>query len=441
MFTNIKNNLSLYVIWLVMLLCISLGIVTTNMLSVVALIIFALYLLFSSTNNSCILLFGIMPFANIFKYSAGTTSFFTICELMIILVVLFREKKVKSTFFASLMLLTAYILVTDMPNFDLLGIIKLLIGFYLIHIMTSKSTKSDVVNIAYLLSSSTILMLLLSMNESYFQYVKPYLVDLNYLIDSSGSVTETVRLGGFFGDPNYCSIIILVSIALLCTLYYYKKIKVEFWFFVALLIPLGFFTYSKSYFLCISALSLFLILFVLLPKYKGWAIASLIVMAILVFMSLSGKFEIINVILTRFEFGDITTGRLSLNRDYLNYIWNNPITLFFGEGISAEKVESLGNNVHNIYIEALFKFGILGVAIYVATMYFGIDVTKINKEKIKFVNLFSIIFLAILYFALAGITMYEFPFYLSIAFLSISFNSMDEGDLKLVALKKEVKLL
>ena len=188
-------------------------------------IICAVFLVLSPTANGCVLLFGIMPFANIFKYQAGATSFFTICELLLIAVSLFKEKKIKGKFVISLLLLAAYMLATDLPNTNILGIVKILIGFYLIYLLTSNATKNDVINIGYMLSGSTIIMLLLSMNANYFKHVEPYLLDMNYVLDSTGHATETMRMGGFLGDPNYCGVLVLVSIALLCTLYYFKKIK------------------------------------------------------------------------------------------------------------------------------------------------------------------------------------------------------------------------
>lgn len=432
MFKILKDNLPMYLVWLVMLACISVGVATTNILSIAALIIFAVFLVLSPTINSCVLLFGIMPFANIFKYQADATSFFTICELLLVVVSIFKTRKIKGKFIISLLLLATYMFATDVPNTNVFGIIKILVGFYLIYLLTSNATKNDVINIGYMLSGSTILMLLLSMNQAYYRYVEPYLVDLNYVLDSTGHATDIMRMGGISGDPNYCGLLVLMSVALLCTLYYFKRIKIEFWFFISFLIPLGFFTYSKSYFLCIAALVVFLILFVLLPKHTGWGILSIVAVVVIVSMATSGKIEVINVILDRFLNEDFSTGRAELNNIYLNYIWDTPFTLFFGEGISAYKFEGISKTVHNIYIEALFKFGVFGVAIYLVTLFNSISFTKTKKIKKKIANYFPLMFIAISYFALAGITMYEFPFYLAIAILAINFNSLCEKEPKYV---------
>jgi O-antigen ligase len=262
---------------------------------------------------------------------------------------------------------------------------------------------------------------------------------LDYLLDETGHASDTLRMSGFIGDPNYCGMLIVMSIALLCVLYFYKKIKNEFWLFIVFLIPLGFFTYSKSYFLCVSVLVFFLIVTVLIPKHKIWGLISIFAVAIVISMALSGKIEIINTILERFLADDITTGRSDLNNYYLHYIWNNPMTLIFGEGMSADRIVSAGNNVHNFYIDAVFKFGLVGCLIFILTLCSSIGFTIDKKEKRKFVNYIPLIFLVVLYFALAGITRYELPFYVAIVFLSINFNSLNEDKTKERTLLKEIK--
>lgn len=413
--------------WLLLILLISVGVLTTGLLSLVAFVIFGCFVLFSPANDTYSLLFGLLPFANIFKYQSGATSFFTICELLVVLVAIFKCKKIKTTFIFSILIFASYMLVSNLSNLNILIIVKVLLGFCLIYFITSNVKKEDVVNIAYLISASTIIMLLLSANNSYFAHIKPYLNDLNYVVDSSGHASEIVRLSGFLGDPNYCGVLIIISVALLCVLYYYKKIKTEFWGFLAFLVPLGFLTYSKSYFLCISVLVLFLILFVLFPKHKGWAIVSVLAVIVVISMALSGKIEVFNVVLTRFSTGDIMSGRSELNDLYMTYILKNPSVLFFGEGIATDRISDASNNVHNLYIESLFKLGVLGCLIYVFALFTSMNSPKKSTERRKLVNIFPLMFFVILFYALAGITAYELPFYLSISFLAKDFNLFDEN--------------
>ena len=425
----LKENKSIYWVWLTMVGIISISVIITPYLSLVAFFIFIIYSIFKPINHSCVLLFGLLPFANLFKIEAGVTSLFTICELIVVILAVIKERKIKWDFLISLLLFIAYISVLSIGNFNILTIIKQIIGFYLIYLVTSKANKKDVIHIAYLLSASVILMMVLSLNETYFQYIEPYLTDLNYLANSPGSISKIMRSGGFLGDPNYCSMLIIITVSLLCSLYYHHKIKTEFWIYIAFLIPLGFFTYSKSYLLCISALILFLFLFVLLPKHRGWAVVFSLTMVIVVSMALSGKIEVINLIVERFTSGDITTGRTALNKAYLTYIRENPKVLFFGEGIGADRISTLVNNVHNIYIEGLFKLGIVGCIFYVFALAFSVRYKTNIKSKRKLADFIPLAFVLVLFCVLAGITMYELPFYVSIAVLALNFNSLNENNL------------
>ena len=223
MINILKSNAKLYIVWLLMILCISIGVATTQIFSIIALAIFAVFTLTISTNESCVLLFGLLPFASIFKYQANSMSFFTICELLVVVLSFFKCKKIKESFLVCLLLFSIYMIATSTKNFNLLDIIKILLGFYLIYLLTGNAKKEDVINISYMLATSTILTLLLSVNQTYFAYIKPYMLDLNYLLDSSGHATNTLRISGFLGDPNYCSALIILSVALLSVLYYYKN--------------------------------------------------------------------------------------------------------------------------------------------------------------------------------------------------------------------------
>ncbi|MBR2987371.1 MAG: O-antigen ligase family protein [Clostridia bacterium] len=422
----LKSNGKLYTTWLIMTVLILIGVATTGFLSVAAMAMFALFLLSSPVNDSCALLFGLLPFANVFKYQAGVTSFFTVCELLLVLVALIKRARIKTTVVVSILVLAAYMVMMGSGTLNGLLIVKIVLGFLFFYLMTSCAKKEDTVNAAYLLASSTSLMMLLSMNDTYFSFVRGFLLDLDYVLDSTGHASSVMRMGGFLGDPNYCGALIIITVAFLCVLYYYKRIKAEFWVFLAFLIPLGFFTYSKSYFLCISVLVLFLIVFVLFPKHKEWGFVSTFAVLIIAVMALSGKIEVFNVILKRFTGGNILSGRMELNRLYLSYIWNHPSVLFFGEGIAVDRIIGAPNNVHNIYIESLFKLGIMGSLVYIGTLLACVGSHKARHTKSKVVDYLPLLFFAVSFYALAGITMYELPFYLSIAVLAKNFESLND---------------
>ena len=246
MITVIKQNKHIYLTVILTLALISVSIVSSSLFAVIALALAAVGIIFFSPSEAIVVLFALMPFANIFKFSPESMSLFTLLELFALLVLIFKCPKMKVAVFVSVFVLLIYIILLSLGNLQILTIIKVLVGFMLIYYATICIKKDDIRNIAYLMTISIVAMLLLCQIPSYFKYVEKYLSDLNYYVDSSGQVSDMLRNSGFLGDPNYCAVLIIVALSLLCVLYYYKQIGVEFWVFSAILIPLGFLTYSKS---------------------------------------------------------------------------------------------------------------------------------------------------------------------------------------------------
>lgn len=419
---SLHPNRRLFSIWFISLVCIALGVATTPYLSVISFLLFFAALLFLQTEEIFALLFGLLPFANIFKLSTTSMSLFTICEIGAVIYLLLKKQLKVSQFFM-LMTLTVYLIISSLNNLNYLTIIKVIVGFLLIGFAMSTFTQYGLKQSARILSLSTIAMLLLSTNQRYLSYVEKYFTDLDYYIDSTGHATDTLRVSGFFGDPNYCAVLIVLVLSLLGVLYYYKAIGTEFWLHAAFLVPLGFLTYSKSYFLCIALFVIMLILFVLFPQHKCWALISLVGIGGAVWLVANGKIEAINMILARFSQGNLTTGRTALNQAYLQYIWDNTKVLFFGDGISADRFSGVRNNVHCLYIEILYKLGIIGTGLYCATLVATLSNAKKSLER-HIVNYLPLVFFLLMFGFLAGVVNYALPFYIMIAALTFNYASL-----------------
>lgn len=424
MLETIKQNKRVYGIVMLVLALISIGIVSSRLFSVLAFALAFVAVLLLKPGDAYSILFALMPFANIFKLEPNAMSLFTVLEIVVVLVGLLKAKKIRVPFLASLFVLFAYMVLFSWGHFDVLTIVKVLNGFLLIYCATIHIKKEDIRNITYLLSASTSIMLLLCQVPGYFKYVVPYLTDMNYYVNNNGTASNVLRNSGFLGDPNYCAVLIIVVLALLCVLYYYKHIGMEFWIFSALLLPLGFMTYSKSYFLCAAVLLMFLFVFVLIPKHMKWALVALLGVIILAYFALSGKIEVFNMILARFKGGvGFTTGRTELNQQYLTYIFDDMKVALFGEGISVDRYDGARNNVHNIYIELLFKMGIVGAVVYIVSLClaFGKGILKISWKR-KFADYMPAMFVAVMFAFLAGVLNYAMPFYLVIAYVALNYN-------------------
>lgn len=420
-----KYNIRLYLLWAISAMCILLGVVATSYLTIIPVLLFLYVLFFLEIDTAMVLLFALMPFANVFKLTPSSTSLFTICELILV-GYLAIKRGIKKPLFCTVLVMAAYYCAFSVQNLQIITILKAVIMFFLVYDYCQVANKEDVVLISRLLAISMIVMLLLSLNGKYFSSVVPYLNDLDYLIDTTGHATTTIRSSGFLGDPNYCAAMILMTQALLCVLYYYKSMGNEFWVCTCFLVPLGLFTYSKSYILCISVLCVMLFLFVLLPKHRGWAAVALIAMTTVVYLIMQGKIPLVQTILERFSQGSLLTGRSQLNDDYLTYIFSDTRSLFLGSGITTERFYGASNNVHNIYIELLFKLGILGTVLYIVTLLsaFGVRYIYKNIVYLPVINWLPLLFFLVVFAFLAGVTNYALPFYFCIIYFGLRFHEL-----------------
>lgn len=419
--TNGKANVKLFAaIYILSLLLIILSPFGGALLTVAALGLFTISLFFIPTIYSYSLLLGIFPFANIFKLSPDSTSLMTICEMILlakIILYLFLKKK---TFKCNIGLAVGviftilYILIFS-SQIEYQLIIKLvvrilLVAYYMRSDIAHKGGIAAIKTTAYCFSLSMLISMILCQITVYKDAVSDYLRVIQY-----SSESELVRNGGLMDDPNYCSMAIIASMIFISVLYYYKKIKFEFWLLVVPLFLLGFTTYSKSYFLMSIAFVAVLLLFVLYPKHKGWAIVSSIAVAIIGLAAYSGQIKIINDILLRFETVGITTGRDELNQIYVNYMLDNIKVLLFGEGFNVTALADT-NNVHNLYLEVLFRLGLVGSSIFTATV---ICCFPKKQHKSKLINYMPATFVFVMYMALAGLDSYALFYYILLAGISI----------------------
>ena len=417
------NNRRIVLLWGISIVCILLSVITTGYLSIIPLIIFAATLFIDHQNVSAVLLFALFPFANIFKLTPSSMSLFTICELLFVFKNIVK-KGIDRTFFCTLLVIAAYFVVNSIRNLQALTIVKVLMAFTIVYYYRLSATRESVVAIGRLIAVGTILTLFFALNEQYSAAIIPYMDDLNYLIDTTGHATTTLRVSGFLGDPNYCAAMILLVESLLCVLYYYKGIRNDFWVYSAILIPLGFYTYSKSYILCTAAFAVMLVLFVLIPKYKKWAVVAIVGIGVVIYLIASGRIPLIQTVLMRFKSGSLLTGRDELEKVYWEYIFKNIRCLIIGNGITAGPFPGESRIVHNLYIELLYKVGVIGIPVYLAALFqsFGIRKIIIRKSLRKFVEYMPLLFFFVLFLFLAGTTNYALPFYYCIIYYGFNFS-------------------
>lgn len=102
--------------------------------------------------------------------------------------------------------------------------------------------------------------------------------------------------------------------------------------------------------MCSDDLTMYLLLFVLLPKHRGMFIIAMVGVCVFIIQVSRGNVPVVNTLLQQFITQDLTTGRMDLNEEFLSYILGNTKVLFFGAGIAADRIAGVWNNVHNFIL-------------------------------------------------------------------------------------------
>ena len=212
------------------------------------------------------------------------------------------------------------------------------------------------------------------------------------------------RYSGLSYDPNYFALTDCIVISAL--LFTSKRWSIGKGLLLIFLITIGFLTFSKSYVLMLGIICAFYII-----KYNRYAVRLLLCLfAILICLAIIETYtniEVLGLIEARFtSAGDangLTTGRIELWNEYIDYILKNPKCLLVGEGFNAF---SLDKAAHNSYIEFLYHFGIVGCGLWL--IYFWAcfrAVVRFSGKRLKrrsripmFICLISVFFLSSFHF-------------------------------------------
>lgn len=104
-----------------------------------------------------------------------------------------------------------------------------------------------------------------------------------------------------------------------------------------------------------------------------------------IFLSSSAFKELFRIIDDRFAYAanvsQITTGRTDIWKNYLNYFIENIDVTILGEGYTPINLN--GRASHNTVIQVIFQFGLIGIPLLAAWMYFFLKDIFQSAEKSK----------------------------------------------------------
>lgn len=376
----------------------------------------------------CFLLFG-YPYANLLAIAPGGFSLFILLELLSI-GILFLRGSFRSIHFpvlAGLGLLFLIIMFTvdalsDVKYYVLVLKIVLLLYIFVKNYKKNASRYYFTFFLTSIILSSIIGLFKLKIDRLLLFFKS----DLNY--EAIGNV-YVMRFSGINPDPNHYSIPLILCITV-CLLSIFSKQAKYVWIRIAaflMLVLFGLMTLSKSFILIFLVTMFFS--FIILAKRSRIRTLCIFIVMLMIGSLLIPKETVGNML---YRFMNITNtnvstmnGREAIWNNYITEINSSSFSKWMGHGMQAALLN--GRASHNIFIEMIYRCGILGMVVYIGTLISVILSNNKIKSRRGILSYWGFVVIIVQYCFLSGFTVYDYTYYLMIAYI-IFVNSYKEGD-------------
>lgn len=382
-----------------------------SLFAVIAFFIHIMALMYFTPEEYIILLFSLMPWAYIYKINGLSTSLFSILVFAVVIKYLLAIRFFNKSFILcfGLFFLNVFLHFSINSSTMAFMFIKLLFNIILLYEMCLLH-KDD--NVQIILTVFILSVIISSMVANYFP--QKALLYNRISVDSTFVEFKYARFKGLQNDPNYYNVSLVISLLGLCYLFIKKQIGISFFPLSIVCIYFGFLTYSKSFFLLLLIWFAVVVFYSFKKKRYALGGALLGISAIAVAFIFSGKVQLINVLMNRFnDPSGATSGRTDIWLMFIKHFIDDPSVLLFGNGFESLIYQT--HAAHNTYIDLIYYFGILGTVLL-----FALILICFKQNRLYLKQTFAYIFLGfimMIYFFLSGITLCEFPFILFLVFM------------------------
>ncbi|MBQ8522411.1 MAG: O-antigen ligase family protein [Clostridia bacterium] len=265
-----------------------------------------------------------------------------------------------------------------------LGIVLTIIVLFLIK---NISVKNVTLYVCFGLIISSILSLV--GDASGIIYMTPFMI-----LDASH-----FRFGAYFCNINALALYCCLGQTCLLSLFFNNKLNIKKWWWLLVTITLiGLSTFSKTFILItIFAYCLAILLGFIWSKNKKNYVKYALILLIGLILLILVFHDYIELIIERFHsnynysgvFNSITTGRWDIWKSYLNKWSYSPLYVLFGCGITAPNIND--RTPHNFFVSLLYKFGIVGIVILVASLFYIFKQFKLHKNASLYLPLIVVL--------------------------------------------------
>ncbi|MBP3308780.1 MAG: O-antigen ligase family protein [Clostridia bacterium] len=350
----------------------------------IAIILSLVYCAIAKIGNCFLLMCGISMFESAFTIQ-GSNAWFALLVILVIRIIYKSNFKFKSFAFAGCLFLFALELLLDFFNGSMGQLLVNLVVVVFVFCIFSNLDKIDVkpfsITCSLSLSFLCVLYYLISMYGGIDKFISVFMTSndaYRFGLEYGGSV------GGSMAIPLYSAMIIscgLVYLIVEKSKHFFQMLFVAASSFIAMFF--GAITISRSFFLCMIVLLMFLLVFK--GKNSGstrnkFILITIIVFSLLIFSQLD-IFDKIFVDLgsrLNYEISPESGGRLSIWLACFDFLFSNPICLIFGIGatnymnIALEYNLGFSAGAHNLLLDLIMSWGIVGAALIVCLCVFGL---------------------------------------------------------------------
>lgn len=376
------------------------GVIARPVMYVAALYSLIVIITYKDTKDLICTMFAWLNISTIFKFSLNSTSIFTYLELVTILILIIRNRKINKRILLLIFIYGVYVFVGS--NFDFATYLKTLMIPLVLYLLLRELNYGRLKEVSFYyilgLLAGSALGLIKSFIPNLNAMVVYKKVNLSYSV-GEGFTTST-RFSALWGDPNYYSVHLILAMVIIAILYLRLEIKpITFYILEGLFILLGALTGSKSFlFMAVITVAIFIVLS-LKKGQSSRVIAAAGIVLVIVLLTFTGKIDLFSVVLRRignantgFALSGLTTGRTELLQYYFRLFIESPIKFLIGNGIG----EGFSYRPpHNTVIDYLDLLGLIGSVI--ALLLFIVIFSKAPSEGCgsKFVLVVALMFFAL----------------------------------------------
>lgn len=387
---------------------------TIPIVSFIAVGITAIMIMRGDNRYTIPILFAIEPFANVFKASPNSQSFFTMLIFLYVCWNIIRKKNnYRTELFTAMYGMYLVVIQLACNTLDIERTLKFVVNLFFLQYALVNSQKIDYKDIFLSYIGGII--------ASSFVKLSGVFTNINIYVDTVAvgqySFDDIIRFAGLYNDPNYYAVNVIIAMCLVIVMFHCKKMSTLYaTVTLSILVLFVGLTSSKSA-LFMLALPMILLLYSNSKNRRHFIqLVFILVVIIGAVLIIAGRITIFDIVFERLSQADdiesLTTGRSRIWKEYLSYFAEHAELLIFGRGLGAGLINRSAS--HNTYIDILYYLGIVGGALMLGMLGSIAKQRESNNDKC-FLNSSVALCITIMYAFLGQLFYFDLIFQLYLA--------------------------